>query len=257
MVAVVGLLGAGFFFDVYMKVNKYVETELKTQSMNRVAQIISDVKMKTRVAQAEAVTSIKSEVADAQGSIQQTLKELDNRVSAAVSKVESDATRLIQLARAGDRDPIIVTDAGSGQTCAPLAANNRLSIDIRRDVSDRKVQGTRTLATNAFSLVTGEQNSPPASRTIQACLFSKIERVVYQLDPTWFKPSEVVRADPSTEFRMSVRIWGPTEVKATIYFAKSAAGERQPIERTGRFSTIEGTCYFSHQANCALDTGFM
>jgi hypothetical protein len=29
MVAVVGLLGAGFFFDVYMKVNKYVETELK------------------------------------------------------------------------------------------------------------------------------------------------------------------------------------------------------------------------------------
>ncbi len=62
-----------------------------------------------------------------------------------------------------------------------------------------------------------------------------IEKVVYHFNPKWYSNADRVRLDPETNFGLSVRVWGVTNVRAEIF----VRGFKQSIERERAMSLTE------------------
>ena len=71
-------------------------------------------------------------------------------------------------------------------------------------------------------------------------VFGAIDRVVYKLSEKWFSTSSSrTRINKDEDFRMTVRVWGRTWVKAEVY----VRGREKPIIREG-LMVLDGTTYF-------------
>lgn len=72
-----------------------------------------------------------------------------------------------------------------------------------------------------------------ASATAEAsCILDGVDRVVYGVDPNWYRPSEFVSIDRENEYRFTISGWGPTVITAQLYFT----GRRESVPVKGNLA---------------------
>jgi hypothetical protein len=226
-------------------ISEGIEAEVQTMIKAAKPDIEKRLKEATDAAVAKAVDDAKAKIAktsaDAEAAIAIAQKESEAviakaRESAAKLTAEADAAaqRLKDIALAGQ--PAVEGPEAITTGCDPLNLTEdqiRL-IGIRQQTRDtgRKGPNGRPIYSNSLTVDTKEAPEPaPDSAALKSCILDAVDRVVYGLNPKWFKPDQVTRIDKSDQFRFAVDVWGITTINASVYLK----GEKSPIVIKGAF----------------------
>ena len=259
--AVLAALGLSATSDFYDRLEKFVAEQATTsitkgieaevQTLIKAAQPDLEKRLKeaTDAAVAKAVSDAKAKIAktseDAEAAIAIARKESEAEIakareSAAKLTVEANAAaqRLKDIALAGQ--PAVERPVVIDANCNPLAltAEQIRLIAIRQQTRDtgRKGPNERPIYSNSLTVDIKEAPGQAAdSAALKSCILDAVDRVVYGLNPKWFKPDQVTRIDKSDQFRFAVDVWGTTTINVSVYLK----GQSSPIVIKGGFIALD------------------
>jgi hypothetical protein len=152
--------------------------------------------------------------------IETTNKEMTALRAQIKGELETFSDYLQSRQQLNAKPAILPADAVPEETCTPsaLTDSQRALLAVTQEVSaTSQKSGDHSLFNNRFQLALAENESPESAPVTLECLAAAVDRVVYSLNPLWFKPSRNVRTDPATRFAYEVLVWGRTPIEIEIF----------------------------------------
>lgn len=182
-------------------------------------------------------------VARLAGATAQRAADAARRATEAEQEADAAAKRLKQiiLAPAAPKEAEQPDDerGEAAADCHPLrlTESQRALVRIRQDSekTDTVARNGLPYYRNTFTVAAHSEDRPTIPPSLATCILDAIDRVVYNLNKRWFSPSEIVKINKADRFRVSLRVWGTTEIDAAVYLR----GERDSIQYHGMFEKVE------------------